>query len=444
MQTIQGGSTERAPTAILYTRTTTLFCLTAPLVGALAPRGMAAHLIVGAVLLALTFRLSHGRWPMPDGGPAALAAAFLGLTWMSAAWSENPGGSMRQALETTYILAAGLVAGGALVPSKEAPVPHRELLPFRVCFIAAAALLLADLLLGLPVYNLLRGRLALADFPSLINRSLVVIAALSWPFAISLLAAGRGAVTGNFVIGGVFALTLVGESQSALIGMLAGLLVYCLAKHRLILARKVMAVALPACTAAMPLVASMIHALGASDWRFLPVSVRHRVLIWEHAADRIAERPVLGWGLDAARFMPKQGLALDEVNGIVDLMPLHPHNAYLQAWMELGIAAVLLWAAAYVLLVRRIATVEPSAQPMLLGALAATAAMLGTSYGAWQAWWMSTLVTSGLLCAIATRSLVAGAKGTPVPKPGMRGDAPPASSLFSGDRGATHPTPVER
>lgn len=85
-------------------------------------------------------------------------------------------------------------------------------------------------------------------------------------------------------------------------------------------------------------------------------SAYHRVKIWEFSAKRIAERPIAGWGIDASRRIPGGNTRLDinrdlQFKGpnnpevidrryrgtVIVAMPLHPHNAALQVWLELGL-----------------------------------------------------------------------------------------------------------
>ena len=64
------------------------------------------------------------------------------------------------------------------------------------------------------------------------------------------------------------------------------------------------------------------------------LSAGHRLWIWSFAGDRIAERPLTGWGLDASRSIPG---GKDPIRPGETWLPLHPHNASLQLWLELGI-----------------------------------------------------------------------------------------------------------
>ncbi|WP_249118121.1 O-antigen ligase family protein, partial [Neoroseomonas alkaliterrae] len=112
----------------------------------------------------------------------------------------------------------------------------------------------------------------------------------------------------------------------------------------------------------MPLLVAAVPALPVER---LPISALHRMLIWDFTAARIAERPVLGWGMEASRAIPggrgnPPAEVLDRMRVTdparrawfaephVQILPLHPHNAALQVWLELGavgaaLAAALAW-----------------------------------------------------------------------------------------------------
>ena len=64
------------------------------------------------------------------------------------------------------------------------------------------------------------------------------------------------------------------------------------------------------------------------------ISAGHRLMIWSFVGDRIAERPLAGWGLDASRVLPG---GRDPIRPGETWLPLHPHNAPLQFWLELGV-----------------------------------------------------------------------------------------------------------
>ena len=104
-----------------------------------------------------------------------------------------------------------------------------------------------------------------------------------------------------------------------------------------------------------------------------------RLDIWSFAAAMAAHHPLRGWGIDASRTF---GIAI----------PLHPHNAALQIWLELGApgaalaAALTGWIAATLAVLAR---ANPSHAAAGAGALTAYLIIGGISFGVWQEWWVA-------------------------------------------------------
>jgi O-antigen ligase len=131
-------------------------------------------------------------------------------------------------------------------------------------------------------------------------------------------------------------------------------------------------------------------------------SFQHRLVIWHFTVDRIAEHPWFGWGTEASRDIPG---GEDEAEVVIQAepperhhyqyLPLHPHDAPLQAWLELGVpGGILLAALAWVVM-------AAIAQPLATGAVVAAAVVGGAGYGMWQSWWQATLWLTALLFAAA-------------------------------------------
>src|SRR6185295_2346039 len=115
------------------------------------------------------------------------------------------------------------------------------------------------------------------------------------------------------------------------------------------------------------------------------------VLIWRFVSERIAERPVLGWGLNSSRAIPG---GKDGPMPGTELLPLHPHNAYLQVWLELGAVGSGIVGAMLALMIftmRRRFT-DWSEQGLALGALTAALTCGAVGYGLLQGWWLSTFI----------------------------------------------------
>ena len=146
----------------------------------------------------------------------------------------------------------------------------------------------------------------------------------------------------------------------------------------------------------------------------------HRVLIWDHAAERAADRPLLGFGMDAARALPggadrPDAARLDRLGvtgamreffvsappGIGELIPLHTHSMPLQVRLELGLVGLGLLAL-FAFLAGRAAAALPGRAALAAGTApaAAAAVVLLLSYGVWQHWWW-------IACALAAVPLMA-------------------------------------
>lgn len=143
-----------------------------------------------------------------------------------------------------------------------------------------------------------------------------------------------------------------------------------------------------------PVLAAGAFRLGL-DTRLAPMlseSWLQRIGYWRRAVEWIHAKPLPGWGLDASRaFGP----------GI----RLHPHDAALQIWMELGligaVAAAIVWASLFSGLSRPVRT--PAA-----AAAAATATVYlvfgAVSFGVWQEWWLALGALSALACILVLRA----------------------------------------
>jgi O-antigen ligase len=160
-----------------------------------------------------------------------------------------------------------------------------------------------------------------------------------------------------------------------------------------------LAVVLVAGTLAAPWIVRLPAGAIVAERGDVSISITHRIKIWRFVSDTIGERPALGWGLNAARELPGR-LAPDgasRVASATEESSLHPHNAFLQIWLELGIVGATLLS---LLLMHAVRAAHQLAGPdgggrdeaaMALAALAAGCLVAATGYGIWQAWWLAGL-----------------------------------------------------
>jgi len=373
-----------------------------PFVVVLQNRTLAPIALLGFAGVVLA-GLRAGWRPARPPGLVWPAVALLGWAMVSALWALEPG----RALETVLRLAAPLALAVLAADALRRPPPSR-LLPRAAALglalgIAAA---LFDDLSGNALRAFVRG---IAEPPATLAfglKNAASVIALLLPLAVFATALARGARVALGLAGAVVALLLPGES--AKLAVLAGLAAGVAAG----LAPRATRLGLAGLAAV--LILALPWMLGAAlprDASGLPNSAAHRLLIWDFAAERIAERPMIGWGMDASRAVPggagRPDAALREAFGLTSsaaapwfanaqLLPLHPHNLALQVWLELGAIGAALMA----LLLALVALTCRS--PGACGAFAAGLVIAMLSYGAWQYWWVS-----GLLLATVTAAALA-------------------------------------
>jgi O-antigen ligase len=139
------------------------------------------------------------------------------------------------------------------------------------------------------------------------------------------------------------------------------------------------------------------------DATSLPGSAHHRMMIWRFTAQRVAERPVFGWGFDSSRSIPGREESLGKGE---PALPLHPHNAALQWWLELGLPGALIGAIFLTVLVAGIARHLPGRAEVAAGQglLVAATVVANVSYGVWQGWWIGALALSAAFLAAVAKS----------------------------------------
>ena len=371
----------------------------APALAALAPLGLAPLLVVAA-LAALALRIRHApRRPWRLKPLAALFALLVAFGLVSAIWSIGPAASIRQSLQLLAVLACGWVLLDAAVALGHED--RRRVGDLLVAGITVAIGILAvERVADFPIRRL-TGYMP-ADPVALLTsykRGLTVLVLLVWPAALVLWCRQRASAA--LLAVAVLGILLVYDGGSA---RFAALLALVVAGAAMLAARAVartLAALLVVYIAAAPLLhlrlldaATLgIDAPKAEDAHLgsVPRSGYHRLLIWHFAAVRIAERPVLGWGLDAARAIPGGDRLLDRSE---QAMPLHPHNVALQVWLELGLPGAVLLG---MLVGWTMGRVNAASWPRVdkaaaLGLAAATAAVANLSYGIWQSWWLAAML----------------------------------------------------
>jgi O-antigen ligase len=363
-----------------------------PVVMAIGDR--ASTLVVAVVsAVALSAMAAEGRvqqWLAEAAGtlrsPLGISVlAFFGFAALSIAWSIAPGRSLQIYAQFVLTLAGVFLLAFAL-PRR---MPRAGPLLLATSVAVACVVIIADLSTDMAI----RRALGLRSFSFIFNRPVLTLLVLMIPLLWLLLRRDHRWV--SVALAALVAETILhSESGAAVLGLLAGLGAYILAR---VTAR------LAVCLVAIGLVAAIVLApmAGAIAERVLPSSVheaiastnsRARVEIWKKFGEAVRRQPVLGAGFGTSPSFPDTPVAHDIAPDDPSAFALwHAHNAALQVWVELGAIGAVLGIIVLLLLLARIAALPPDLVPVSLALVAAAAAVSLVGHGAWQGWWAAAV-----------------------------------------------------
>ena len=340
-----------------------------------------------------------------------ILSAFTIFGGLSAFWALDPFLTVTLSLRLAALCIAGLIVMRTMMNISSG---HRYRL--GTALVAGVVVGLAIMLIAF-VYAKMTGDSLWGEYSgnplTPLSRGEAVLGLLFWPAA--LIVWRRLGWKGVLALLATILLTFAGMSNAAvLLSLAAGGGVFpivLLFKRRIMIpiaaAYCVMAALAPVIVDALPDGDAMYQKAGYT----YPTLV-HRFYIWNFITEKIAEKPVLGWGLDMSRKIPGRRKKLDQSYFKADLsnvsslwnaeiMPLHPHNTALQVWLELGVPGALFMVWAIILVFS--GTFGGGARPSMDALRASTATtylVIGAlSYGAWQNWWVAMgWIEAALVC----------------------------------------------
>ena len=363
----------------------------------LASRG-AAPLAAVAGLCAFGLAAPNGAvaWRRVSGLAVLLAALVLwGL--LSSLWAIEPRRSLLIALRLAGMFGAGLAL---IAAASEIMAPERLLLCFSAGLAIAVALAVAQFWSNGALTAALSRR---AFIEPVLNQAEDGFAFLLLPLCATLVLRRQRFLAGLLAVATVAVICLlVGDAAriAFVIGILAAVLLYF---WRAPLTRwAAMASVLLILTAPQVFPALASIAVVRDEVASIKFSAWHRLEIWSFVGGRIAEKPLLGWGLDASRAIPGGTELTPEGR---PWLPLHPHNAPLQLWLELGVPGAALFALFAARLWSAIGVVGwPRLYAAAAGGSLVTALIVALgSYGIWQEWLISAEFLTLFLILVMAR-----------------------------------------
>lgn len=243
--------------------------------------------------------------------------------------------------------------------------------------------------------------------PFFLNKHMAALTFLFWPAALAALHLAKSTHLRALLLAGLLpALLAVAASahESSKLAVAGSLLVFgaCMILPRLMKPALVAGWAF-ACVAVVPITSWMYaHQWYKQPW--LQGSAQHRVVIWGVTGSKIAEAPIFGHGMVAARDFnikdKEQPVFADGTQFPVSTGP-HAHNVYLQVWFDTGAAGAVLLLAIGLYTLMVISYTGPAAQPTLYAAFAGNALMAGFSYSVWTRWFLVSYGFSVVFAVLA-------------------------------------------
>lgn len=345
--------------------------------------------------------------------PLVLAACafFLLTVWIAITglWTPTPGAEW-----LGLTLASAALAGGALVFEATHASPRRSAAlagGFALMVAAASAALLFEGVSGGYLREITpptdNSYMRWKDMTSL-GRGVTAIAPLVFPAASII-----RRLTGSWLIAFAPALALlIAALHFSIFANVAGLVLagaafaFAISFPRMGLALTSGLILAALLTA--PFAAVAIPADTVLDWKFgeLPPSWAQRLVVWREAGSAaLQECFPFGCGADYARALSQSGEMIQIPNWPVELqsMPTHPHNVFLQVWLELGIPGVI---ALFTSIAMGFATLlEARLDRSTVAAICASAAVCFISVmfeaSIWQAWRLAVFALAAFAAAVS-------------------------------------------
>ncbi len=359
----------------------------------MTPATKSSPLMLGcaAFFAILAFGFNHGKAALVDhvlakSGKSNIRLFSFTLLYMAVSvfWAHSPASSADQFLQ--FVLPVVFTLLLLLFFVSEAPA--NRVLTWILAACTTALIILYDLKTGMKLRELIGGRI----FNYSYNRSIVTLVVLLLPL-LALVMESRRWSLGLLLLPVLFAAG-AGESETAILGIIIGTLVLPLAWFAPVLVRKAGLLITLVMIAVSPFIGTLAkQVLGATLHKVLAnAHSDDRVNIWLSFEAATQQKWLFGNGFGSSLNLQNAAVAKLVPPDLVTLLGAsHPHNAFLQVWVELGLVGAVLFAAMAAMLFAGVGRMMPRLQPFALTCIAVVSGISLVSHGAWQAWWVAAI-----------------------------------------------------
>ena len=379
-------------------------------IGVFLSKGIAPLFAVAAVFCLVLELWRNRAVPLMPGPVIYALAALVAWALVSWFWSLTPGESLKTGLSlaATFLGGAVLFATGARLGAREKRVfQNGIILGGAIGFPLIAFEFASDAWLTQAMYGLVkRGTFNVyGDHTNVLNSGMAAAALFFWPWALVMRARFSTVVFVFAILAGSGLISLT-YAEAVVLGFAVGAAVFIAAFARPRLILWVLGAVVVVGVLAAPMISGFLpNPLQSGKYlSWLTPSAAHRILIWKNTVGHIELKPVLGGGFDTARGLystkdrvqykfPKE-IAGEAYQVQYEPIPLHPHNAVLQVWLELGAVGALIGLGLLLFILRAIdRTIKDRlCRAAALSMFATGLALSSISFGIWQSWWLSSIL----------------------------------------------------
>jgi len=238
----------------------------------------------------------------------------------------------------------------------------------------------------------------------MLDRGCALLSITAWVTIIILLSSGKRRHALMLYILVLYLLS-ISDSLASFLGFSIGGIIFILARLIKPIFFKLIAISLIIGSLLFPVIAKQIEPRYLSE-KYLTTqgSAAHRLFIWHFVANKITEKPILGYGFASSKYIKVNDNEMIDYKGEKwHPLPLHPHNNILQITLELGIIGLILFLCLIYKYLKQIDNIKNNNFRAASYACFVNYYIIGMiSYNIWQIWWIS----SGIWVLVLMKLLV--------------------------------------
>ncbi len=423
-------SPQPAPAAAhsLLDRAAPMLVLVAVLAALVAPRLTHAAVAALALLPIAMLAMHRGRAGALQGPWSLLvtALAVFGIyIAANAGWSVSRGEAFGKVLYFWVLLAVGIATVRGLAILDDASL-GRLICAVMIALGIGVVYLLFELVTDLWIHRTLAtwipalrssvkhmkvandAVITIGDY--FLNRNLAVLSLALWPALLMVsthLAGATARFTGLLLFGVAALAVLSSQHETSMLALVFGVLAFGGLRVAPHLMRPLIIAGWVAATLFVVPLALWSYQGGLHQATWIPDTGRQRIVLWNEAAERVLQRPLLGVGVAATKEIDDRQRPTAETrtgHGFPQRTGRHSHNVFMQTWYELGAIGAMLLMLAGVAALHWMGRLPAAIQPYAHASFVAAVMTGAFSYGLWQTWFMAAFGLSALLLATAVEA----------------------------------------